>query len=48
MWNIFEHGLRYFIIDINYKLLIAFQQVDVYLNEPIKIQELSKLANQSN
>ena len=48
MWNIFEHALRYFIIDINYKLLIAFQQVDVYLNKPIKIQELSKLANQSN
>ena len=48
MWNIFEHALRYFIIDNNYKLLITFQQVDVYLNEPIKIHELIKLANQSN
>ena len=48
MWNIFEHALRYFIIDNNYKLLITFQQVDVYLNQPIKIQELIKLVNQSN
>ena len=42
MWNIFEHALRYFIIDNNYKLLITFQQVDVYLNEAIKIHELIK------
>ena len=48
MWNIFEYALIDFIIDNNYKLLIAFQKVDVYLNEPIKIHELSKLANQSN
>ena len=48
MWNIFEHALRYFIIDNNHKLLITFQQVDVYLNESIKIHELIKLANQSN
>ena len=48
MWKIFEHALRYFIIDNNYKLLITFQQADVYLNEPIKIPELIKLAYQSN
>ena len=48
MWNIFEHVLSYFIFDNNYKLLITFQQADVYLNEPIKIHELIKLANQSN
>ena len=48
MWNIFKHALRYLIIDNNYKLLITFQQIDVYLNEPIKIHELIKLANQSN
>ena len=48
MQNIFEHALRYFIIDSNYKLLITFEQVDVYLNEPIKIDELITLANQSN
>ena len=30
----------------NYKLLIMFQQIDVYLNEPIKTDELIKLANQ--
>ena len=48
MWNIFEHALRYLIIDNNYKLFITFQQVDIYLNEPMKIHELSKLANQSN
>ena len=47
MWNISEHALRYFIIDNNYKLL-TFQQADVYLNEPMKIHELIKLANQSN
>ena len=49
MWNIFQHALKYFmfIIDNNYKLLITFQQVDVYLNEPIKVHELIKLANQS-
>ena len=35
------------IIDNNYKVLIIFQQVDVYLNEPIKIDVLIKLANQS-
>ena len=48
MWNIFEYVLRCFIIDNNYKLLITFQRVDVYLNEPIEIDELIKLANQSN
>ena len=37
----------YIIIDNNYKLLIKFQQVDVYLNKPIKIDELIKLDNQS-
>ena len=47
MWNIFEHVLRYFIIDNNYKLL-TFQRVDVYLNERIEIHELIELANQSN
>ena len=47
-WNIFEHVLRYIIIDENYKLLIKFQRVDVYLNEPIEIHELIKLANQLN
>ena len=46
MWNIFEYVLRV-IIDNNYKLLIIFQQSDVYLNEPIKIDKLIKLANQS-
>ena len=48
MWNIFEHALRYFIIDNNYKLLITFQQVDFYVNKPIKIHERVKLDNQSN
>ena len=47
MGNIFEHALRYFVIDNKYKLLITFQQVEVYLNEPVKIYELIKLANQS-
>ena len=42
MWNVFEHALRYFVIDHNYKRLITFQQVSVYLNEPIKIHELIK------
>ena len=28
--------------------MVTFQQVDVYLNEPIKIYELMKSANQSN
>ena len=36
----------YIIIDDNYKPLIVVLQVDVYLNEPIKIDELIKLANQ--
>ena len=36
MWNIFEHSLT----------SCLFQQVDVYLNEPIKIDEQIKLANQ--
>ena len=44
-WTYFE-GI-YIIIDDNYNLLIIFQQADVYLNEPIKIDELIKLANQS-
>ena len=49
MLNIFEHALRYFIIDNNNnKLLITFQQVDVCLNEPIKIHKLIKSTNQSN
>ena len=49
MWNIFEHALRDFILIINnYKLLITFQIVDVYLNRPIEIAELIKLANQLN
>ena len=48
MWFIFEHVLRYFIIDNNYKLLITFQRVNVYLKEPIEIDELIKLANQLN
>ena len=48
MRNIFEHALRNFIIDNNYKLLLTFQQVDIYLNEPMKIHELIKLASQSN
>ena len=48
MWNIFEeHVLRCFIIDNNYKLVITFQQVDVYLKEPIETDE-PILANQSN
>ena len=37
----------YIIIDNNYKLLIMFQRVDVYLNESIKIEELIKLPYQS-
>ena len=40
MWNIFERALRVF-----KGLLIIFQRVDVYINEPIKIDELIKLAN---
>ena len=48
MWKSYENALRYFIIDNSYKLLITFQQLDVYLNEPIKIHELIKLVNQSN
>ena len=40
-------GYLHYIIDNNYKLLIIFQRVDVYLNEPIKTDELIKLANQS-
>ena len=47
MSNIFEHVLRFFVIDNNYKLLITFQRVDVYLNQPNEIDELIKLANQS-
>ena len=38
-------GGIYIIIDNNYKPLM-FQQVDVFLNEPIKIDELISLANQ--
>ena len=48
IWSIFEHVLRYFVIDNNYKLLITLQRVNVYLNKPIEIDELIKLANQSN
>ena len=46
LWNIFEYVLRVIIVN-NYKLLIIFPQSDVYLNEPIKIDKLIKLANQS-
>ena len=45
MWKIFEHALRDFINDNNCNLLITLQHVDVYLNQPIKIHELIKLAN---
>ena len=31
MWNIFQYVLRSFIVENNYKLLVAFQGVDVYL-----------------
>ena len=53
LWNIFEHVLRYFIINNNdynnnYNLLLTFQRVDVYWNEPIEIHELIKLAYESN
>ena len=34
-------------IDNNYKLLIMFDRVNVYLNEPVKIDKLINLANQS-
>ena len=37
MWNIFEHVLRYSIIDNNYKLLITFQRVDVYLKNQSRL-----------
>ena len=47
MWNIFENTLRYFIINNNYKLLITLQQVGFYLNDPMNIHELIKLANKS-
>ena len=43
-WTCFE-GI-YIIIDNNYKLFIIFQQADVYLNEPIKIDELIKLSSE--
>ena len=46
LWNIFEYVLRVIIVN-NYKLLIIFPQSDVYLNEPIKIDKLIKLANHS-
>ena len=36
----------YIIIDNKYKLLIIFHGADVHLNEPIIIDELTKLANQ--
>ena len=42
-WTCFED----IVINNNDKLLIIFQQVDVYLNKQIKIDELIKLANQS-
>ena len=35
----------YIIIDNNYKLVIKFQPVKGYLNEPIKADELIKLTN---
>ena len=38
--NIFEHPLRVYIMTgNNYMSLKQFQQVDVYLNEPIKTDE---------
>ena len=37
-----EHSLTC----VNYKLLIMFQRIDVYLNEPIKTDEQIKLASQ--
>ena len=40
-------GYLHYIIDNNYKLLIIFQRVDVYLNEPIKTDVLIKLADLS-
>ena len=57
--KLFPHGdrqtQRYFNVsspfnrrDNNYNLLIKFQRVDVYLHEPIEIDELIKLTNQSN
>ena len=50
-----RHRQRYFNVsspfnrrDNNYNLLIKFQRVDVYLQEPIEIDELIKLTNQLN
>ena len=40
-------GDIYIITDNNYHLLIIFQQVDIYLNEPITIDGVIKLGNQS-
>ena len=37
IWNTFEHVLRYFVIDNNYKLLITFQRADVYLMNQSKL-----------
>ena len=37
IWNIFEYVLRYFLIENNYKLLITFQRVDVYLMKQSKL-----------
>ena len=43
-WTSLE-GIYLIIDDNNYKPLIMSQQADVYLNEPIKIDEVIKLAN---
>ena len=37
MWNIFEDVLKYFVSDNDYKLFIAFQLVDVYLTNQLKL-----------
>ena len=41
-----SHEGIYIIIDNNCKPLKIFQQIHIYLNEPIKISKLIKLANQ--
>ena len=48
MQNIFKHVFKHFMIDNNYKLLIIFLRVNIFLNEPIEIHKLIKLTNQSN
>ena len=57
--KLFPHGdrqrQRYFNVsspfnrrDNNYNLWIKFQRVDIYLHEPIEIDELIKLTDQLN